>query len=77
MQFTALSMLNEKLTESIREKDTHIKETHRRMLAEMDSSKRIERELNKVKAEKGQVEDWLEREKVMRVNMEVMQGQMR
>ena len=40
----ALTTLNERLTEHLREKDEEIKEVHRKLMAEIDTSKRFERE---------------------------------
>jgi hypothetical protein len=45
----ALTTLNEKLTDQLRDKQAEIKEIHRKLLAEIDISKRNEREVTKYK----------------------------
>jgi hypothetical protein len=64
MQFVALTTLNEKLTEQLRDKEAEIKEIHRhrKLLAEIDSSKKFERELAKQKLEKERLSNILARE---------------
>jgi hypothetical protein len=43
----ALNQLNEKLSESVREKENQIKEIHRQVMVEKEASKRAEREAQK------------------------------
>jgi len=66
MQFVALTTLNERLTEHLRDKDEEIKEIHRKLLAEMDTSKRFERESTKQKLSSDRLSDILQREEALR-----------
>ena len=43
----ALNQLNEKLSESVREKENQLKEMHRQLMLEREASKRAEREAQK------------------------------
>ena len=54
LQFQALATLNEKLSEQIREKDLQMKETHRSLLVEIDASKKLEKEVIRLRTEKDQ-----------------------
>lgn len=62
----ALTTLNERLTEHMRDKDEEIKEIHRKLLAEMDTSKRFERESTKHKLSSDRLSDILQREEALR-----------
>ena len=66
MQFVALTTLNERLTEHLRGKDEEIKEIHRKLLSEMDASKRFERESTKQKLSSDRLSDILQREEALR-----------
>jgi hypothetical protein len=66
MQFVALTTLNERLTEHIRGKDEEIKEIHRKLLSEMDTSKNFERESTKHKMGSERLSDILQREEALR-----------
>ena len=62
----ALTTLNERLTEHLRGKDEEIKEIHRKLLSEMDASKRFERESTKQKLSSDRLSDILQREEALR-----------
>ena len=66
MQFVAITTLNERLTEHLRGKDEEIKEIHRKLLSEMDASKRIERESTKQKLSSDRLSDILQRDEALR-----------
>jgi hypothetical protein len=66
MQFVALTTLNERLSVHLRDKDEEIKEIHRKLLAEMDTSKRFERESTKQKLSSDRLSDILQREEALR-----------
>ena len=43
----ALNQLNEKLSESVRDKEGQCKEMHRQLMLEKEATKRVEREMHK------------------------------
>ena len=47
--FQALNQLNERLTESVKDKEGQVKEMHRMLMIEKESVKRLEREIYKSK----------------------------
>ncbi len=62
----ALTTLNERLTEHLRDKDGEIKEIHRKLLAEIVTSKRYERESIKFKSASERLSDIVQREDALR-----------